>query len=69
MYNGMTDPMDHIAFYKQRMLTVTISCEQREACMCKSFGSNLQCPALQWYTNLPNNSISSFTQLTDTFVE
>ncbi|KAL5564532.1 hypothetical protein UlMin_027696 [Ulmus minor] len=25
--------------------------------------------ALQWYTNLPNNFISSFAQLTDTFVE
>ena len=43
--------------------------EQREACMCKSFGSSLQGPALQWYTNLPNNSISSFAQFTDTFVE
>ena len=37
--------------------------------MCKSFGSSLQGPALQWYTNLAKNSISSFTQLTDTFVE
>ena len=37
--------------------------------MCKSFGSSLQGPALQWYTNLANNSISSFAQLTDTFVE
>ncbi|KAL5545388.1 hypothetical protein UlMin_005075 [Ulmus minor] len=37
--------------------------------MCKSFGSNLMGPVLQWYTNIPNNSISSFAQLTDTFVE
>ena len=37
--------------------------------MCKSFGSSLQGPALQWYTNLANNSISSFAQLMDTFVE
>ena len=37
--------------------------------MCKSFGSSLQGPALQWYTNLANNFISSFVQLTDTFVE
>ena len=37
--------------------------------MYKSFGSNLQGPALKWYTNLANNSISSFAQLTDTFVE
>ena len=26
-------------------------------------------PALQWYTNLANNSISSFAQLMDTFIE
>ena len=37
--------------------------------MCKSFGSNLKGPTLQWYTNLPNNFISSFAHLTDTFVE
>lgn len=37
--------------------------------MCKSFGSSLSRSALQRYTNLPNNSSSSFTQLTNTFVE
>ncbi|KAL5542307.1 hypothetical protein UlMin_010017 [Ulmus minor] len=37
--------------------------------MCKSFRSSLIGPTLQWFTNLPNNSISSFAQLTDTFVE
>ena len=37
--------------------------------MSKSFGSSLIGPALQCFTNLPNNSISSFAQLTNTFVE
>ena len=37
--------------------------------MCKVFGSSLIGPALQWYTNLPNNLIYSFAQLTDTFVK
>ena len=60
MYDGTTDPTNHIASYKQRMFTAAIPREQREACMCKSFGSSLQGPALQWYTNLANNSISSF---------
>jgi len=41
----------------------------RKACMCKGFGSSLIRLALQWYTNLPNNSIFSFTQLIDTSVE
>ena len=51
------------------MFMAAIPREQHEACMCKSFGSSLQGLALQWYTTLPNNSISSFAQLTDTFVE
>ena len=51
------------------MFTTVIPCDLREACICKSFWSSLIEPALQWYTNLPNNSISSFAHLTNTFVE
>ena len=51
------------------MFTAAFPRDLREACMCKAFGSSLNGPALQWYTNLPNNSINSFVQLTDTFVE
>ncbi|KAL5550200.1 hypothetical protein UlMin_000376 [Ulmus minor] len=51
------------------MFTTVIPRDLREACMCKCFGSSLIGPALQWFTNLPNNSISSFAQLMDTFVE
>ncbi|XP_057790832.1 uncharacterized protein LOC131007937 [Salvia miltiorrhiza] len=69
MFDGTTDPTDHIAQYKQRMFTAAIPRELRQACMCKGFGSSLTGPALQWYTNLPNYSISSFSQLTDIFVQ
>ena len=69
LYDGTTAPDDHIAQYKQRMFTTAIPRELKEACMCKGFGSSLIGPALQWYTNLSNNSIWSFTQLTYTFVE
>ena len=68
-YEVTTDPDDNIAQYKQRMFTTVIPCDLREACICKAFKSNLNGPALQWYTNLPNNFINSFAQLTDTFVE
>ncbi|KAI9173514.1 hypothetical protein LWI28_002528 [Acer negundo] len=51
------------------MFTVAIPQDLREACMCKAFGSSLNRPALQWYTNLPNNSINSFAQLTNTFIK
>lgn len=69
IYNGTTDPLDHIASYKQRMFTAAIPCDLQQACMCKSFGSSLMGLALQWYTNLPNNSTFSFAELTNTFVE
>ncbi|XP_057791045.1 uncharacterized protein LOC131008168 [Salvia miltiorrhiza] len=69
MFDGASDPDDHIAQYRQRMFTVAIPRDMREACMCKGFGSSLIGPALQWYTNLPNNSIRSFAQLTDVFVQ
>ncbi|XP_062075395.1 uncharacterized protein LOC133779450 [Humulus lupulus] len=69
MYDGTTDPNDHIASYKQRMFTAAIPHELRMACMCKGFGSSQVGPALQWYTNLLNNSIASFAQLTDVFVK
>ena len=50
------------------MLTATIPREHGESYMYKSFGSNLTRPALQWYTNLTNNSISSFSKLMDIIV-
>ncbi|KAL5850137.1 hypothetical protein ACOSQ4_008150 [Xanthoceras sorbifolium] len=68
-YNGMTDPDDHIAQYRQCIFMVVINRDLQEACMCKEFRSSLVGPALQWYTNLPNNSIASFAQLNDMFVE
>ncbi|XP_038698571.1 uncharacterized protein LOC119996119 [Tripterygium wilfordii] len=68
-FDGTSDPDDHMAQYRQRMLTLTVSRESREACMCKAFGCCLTGPALQWFINLPNASISSFAQLTDLFIE
>uniref|UniRef100_A0A0D3D4P5 Retrotransposon gag domain-containing protein n=1 Tax=Brassica oleracea var. oleracea TaxID=109376 RepID=A0A0D3D4P5_BRAOL len=65
MYDGIGDPDDHIAQYKQRMLAVALPKESREATMCKGFGSTLIGPALQWYINLPTRSISSFAGLRD----
>ena len=68
-YNGTVDPDNHIVQYKQPMFTAKIPRDQRKVCMCKGFSSSLTGPTLQWYINLPNVSIGSFAQLTDTFVE
>lgn len=69
LYSGNDDPDDHITQYKQRMHTTTVHQYQREACICKGFGSNLNGPALQGFVNLPNGSISLFAKLHDLFVE
>ena len=69
LYDDTTVPTYQTASYKQRMFTAAIPHDLREACMRKSFRSILMGPTLQWFTKLPKNSISSFTQLTDTFVE
>lgn len=69
MYDGITDPENHIAQYKRRMFTTSMEIEYREASMCKGFGSSLTVPALQWFMNLSNTSTDSFTSLTDHFVD
>ncbi|KAF3545660.1 hypothetical protein DY000_02007165 [Brassica cretica] len=68
-YDGTSDPDDHVAQYRQRMLAVALPKESHEATMCKGFGSTLTGPALQWYINLPTRSIASFAILSDKFVE
>ena len=45
-YNGIEDPVEHVAQYKQRMTTIPIPATMREACFCKGFGSTLSGPAL-----------------------
>ncbi|KAH6785376.1 hypothetical protein C2S51_037831 [Perilla frutescens var. frutescens] len=69
LFDGTTNPDNHIAQYKQRMFTTSIPRQSKEAGMYKGFGSSLSGPALQWFTNLPNSSISTFAQLNDLFVE
>ncbi|XP_074363187.1 uncharacterized protein LOC141703626 [Apium graveolens] len=66
-YDSSSDPLEHIAQYKQRMFTVPITIELKEPCMCKGFSSTLTGPALQWFIGLPNGSIGTFVNLVDAF--
>ncbi|XP_074363158.1 uncharacterized protein LOC141703583 [Apium graveolens] len=66
-YDGTSDLLEHIAQYKQRMFTVPITRDLKEACICKGFGSILSGPALQWFVNLPHGSIKTFADLVDAF--
>ncbi|KAJ9564818.1 hypothetical protein OSB04_000784 [Centaurea solstitialis] len=66
-YSGVTDPVEHVAQYKQLMWTVPIPTQFQEVCMCKSFGSTLTGAALQWLINLKPKSIRSFAELVNQF--
>ncbi|XP_074301344.1 uncharacterized protein LOC141632726 [Silene latifolia] len=67
LYDGTEDPLEHINQYKQKMMVVATTGPEKEACMCKGFGSTLSGAALQWFVNLPNKSISSFAGLVNVF--
>ncbi|KAJ9546886.1 hypothetical protein OSB04_019429 [Centaurea solstitialis] len=66
-YSKITDPVEHVAQYKQLMLTVPIPASYQEVCMCKSFGSTLTGATLQWLINLKPKSIGSFAELVNQF--
>ncbi|KAJ9556840.1 hypothetical protein OSB04_011454 [Centaurea solstitialis] len=66
-YSGVTDPVEHVAQYKQLKWTVPIPAQFQEVCMCKSFGSTLTGAALQWLINLKPKSIGSFAELVNQF--
>ncbi|XP_074288279.1 uncharacterized protein LOC141613445 [Silene latifolia] len=69
LFDGTTDPCDHISQYKQKMMVTTAAGVSKDACMCKGFGSTLSGAALQWFVSLPNRSISSFADLVNAFTQ
>ena len=69
LYDGTTDPLDHVAQYKQRMWQLSIPQELMEATLCKSFGATLCGPALQWLIHLKPNSISNFAGMVNKFYQ
>ncbi|CAH9082513.1 unnamed protein product [Cuscuta epithymum] len=66
-FDGTSDPAEHVAQYKQQMLVTSVRLDQREACMCRAFGTTLSGPALTWFVNLPNEGINSFAELVNLF--
>ncbi|XP_056691762.1 uncharacterized protein [Spinacia oleracea] len=67
MYDGTTDPREHILTYKQRIMTILVPKHMREPSLCKGFGSTLIGPALKWLTSLRNGCITSFSHLDSMF--
>ena len=63
IYNGKTDPVEHVSQFNQRMAVHS----KNEALMCKVFPSSLGPVAMRWFNGLKTNSIDSYRQLTQAF--
>ena len=63
MYNGRTDPVEHVSQFKQKMAIHS----QDEALLCRVFPSSLVPMPMRWFDGLRTNSINSFKKLTQLF--
>ncbi|XP_023904372.1 uncharacterized protein LOC112016099 [Quercus suber] len=63
MYNGRTDPVEHVSHFDQRMAVHS----KNKALMCKVFPSNLGPVAMMWFDGLRIGSTDSFKELTQLF--
>ena len=63
IYNGQTDPVEHVSQFKQKMAIHSSD----EALMCRIFPSSLGLMTMRWFNGLRTNSISSFKKLTQSF--
>lgn len=63
IYNGKTDPVEHVSQFNQRMAVYS----RDEALMCKVFPSSLGLVAMRWFDGLKAGSINSFKELTQAF--
>jgi len=63
MYNGRTNPIEHVSQFNQRMAVHS----KDEVLMCKIFPSNLRLMVMRWFDGLRPNFVGSFKQLTLAF--
>ena len=63
MYNGQTDPIEHVSHFNQR----TAIRSKNKALMYKVFPSSLGPVAMRWFNGLGGGSIDSFKELTRAF--
>ena len=62
--DGIKDPVDHLNTYKNQMELHGY----QDPVRCRAFAIMLKGPALAWFKRLPPSSISSFRELSITFV-
>ena len=64
MYDGSTDPYDHMLHFNQTMILSA----GNDCLMCKVFPASLKGPALAWFHKLLRGSINRFSDLWTTFI-
>ena len=64
MYDGSSDPYDHILHFNQAMILNA----GNDLLMCKVFPTSLKGPALAWFHKLLRGSLNSFGELWAAFV-
>jgi len=63
MYNGHTNPIEHVSHFNQRMVVHS----KNETLMYKVFPSSLGSVTMRWFDGLGACSIDSFKELTQAF--
>ena len=63
IYNGRTDPMEHVSHFNKRMVVYS----KDETLMCKVFPSSLGPIAIRWFNGLRTGLINSFKKFTQAF--
>ena len=63
IYNGNTDPVEHVSQFNQRMAVHS----KNEVLMCKVFPSSLEPTVMKWFNGLKANSVDLYRQLTQAF--
>ena len=64
MYDGSSDPYDHMLHFNQAMVLKAGD----DRLLCKVFPANLKGPALAWFHKLPRGSLNSFGELWAAFI-
>ncbi|XP_070029344.1 uncharacterized protein [Nicotiana sylvestris] len=67
IYDGTTDPEDHLIHYVTAVKGNDLSKEQVPSVLLKKFGETLTGGALTWYSQLLARSISTFEEMADKF--
>ena len=64
MYDGSSDPYDHMLHYNQAMILSAGD----DRLLCKVFPASLKGPSLAWFYKLPSGSINTISELWAVFV-